>query len=158
MSSLSLPQTGSLRLAPTTGSSALSNAAPACWYEASAPEATQFPALTGDQRADVCVIGGGFLGLSTALHLAEAGFDVILLEAAFLGAGASGRNGGLVLPGFTATNAELAAATDAATARKLWDFSVEAVQRVKARVARHEISCDLKDGVLTAAVAAGHVR
>jgi len=158
MSSLSLPETGSQRFAPTPGSSALSNSSPACWYEASAPRTMDFPTLTGDQRADVCVIGGGFLGLSTALHLAEAGYDVILLEAAFLGAGASGRNGGLVLPGFTATNAELAAATDAATARKLWDFSVEAVQRVKHRVARHEISCDLKEGVLTAAVATGHAR
>ena len=52
-----------------------------------------FPALKGDIRADVCVVGGGYTGLSAALHLAEAGYDVTLLEAHRVGFGASGRNG-----------------------------------------------------------------
>lgn len=154
MSSLSLPVTGSPRAATSTHA----RIDPNTWYDASAPALAPFPALSGDLRADVCVVGGGFLGLSTALHLAEAGYDVVLLEARALGDGASGRNGGLALPGFTATNAELVAATNPATARRLWDLSVEAVDRVKRRIERHAIACDLKSGVLTAAVATGHAR
>ena len=55
-----------------------------------------FPPLAGEARADVCVVGGGYTGLSAALHLAEAGLDVVLLEAQRVGWGASGRNGGQV--------------------------------------------------------------
>ena len=67
---------------------------PASWYAATTPALDPFPALKGDHRADVCVIGAGYTGLSAALHLAEAGRRVILLEAQRVGFGASGRNGG----------------------------------------------------------------
>ena len=55
-----------------------------------------FPALEGEIEADVCVIGGGYTGLSAALHLRKKGYDVVLLEAERIGWGASGRNGGHV--------------------------------------------------------------
>ncbi len=154
MSSLSPSLSGGSQLATSSEVGAQLKS----WYETSVEAPPSLPILTDDIVADVCVVGGGFLGLSTALCLAEAGVDVVLVEGARLGAGASGRNGGLVLPGFTATNAELAAATDAATARKLWDYSVDAVERVKQRVEKHGVACDLKSGVLTAAVATGHAR
>ena len=64
------------------------------WYEASARTNPAWPALDGDKRADVCVIGGGYTGLSCALHLAERGYRPLLLEARRIGNGASGRNGG----------------------------------------------------------------
>ena len=67
---------------------------PQSWYAATAHEAPDRPELTGEVRADVCVVGGGFTGLSTALHLAERGVDVVLVEAHRVGFGASGRNGG----------------------------------------------------------------
>ena len=67
---------------------------PDSWYAATATPLPAFPALKGEARADVCVIGGGYTGLSAALHLAEAGRRVILLEAQRVGFGASGRNGG----------------------------------------------------------------
>lgn len=131
---------------------------PDCWYEDSDANGLSRPSLRGDIHADICVVGGGLLGISTALHLAESGLDVVLVEAGQLGSGASGRNGGLVLPGFTATNAELVDATSPKTGRKLWDFSVAAVSLVKERAHRHGIACDLKSGVMTAAVTASHAR
>ena len=69
---------------------------PASYYAATAATLRPFPALQGATRADVCVVGGGYTGLSAALHLAKRGFDVVLLEAHRVGFGASGRNGGQV--------------------------------------------------------------
>ena len=69
---------------------------PDSYYVASAHPFERQPRLEGRIDADACVIGGGFTGLSAALHLAERGYDVVLLEAARVGAGASGRNGGQV--------------------------------------------------------------
>src|ERR1700694_555956 len=68
-------------------------------YLDTATPAEPTPPLQGDVRADVVVVGGGFTGLSTALHLAERGVGVLLLEAEEPGWGASGRNGGQVNPG-----------------------------------------------------------
>ena len=70
------------------------------YYAATANDTRERPALAGEVRADVCVIGGGFTGLSAALHLAEAGTAVTLLEAVEPGYGASGRNGGHFIPGW----------------------------------------------------------
>ena len=67
---------------------------PQSWYAASATMLPEFPPLDGDRKHDVCVIGGGYSGLSCALHLAENGYDVVLLDAHRVGWGASGRNGG----------------------------------------------------------------
>ena len=65
------------------------------YYAATANQSGAWPELVGEARCDVCVVGGGFTGLSAALHLAERSYSVVLLEAARLGCGASGRNGGL---------------------------------------------------------------
>ena len=69
---------------------------PNSWYRASAELLPEQSSLQGDVSADVCVIGAGYTGLSTALHLAKAGKRVVVLEAARVGWGASGRNGGHV--------------------------------------------------------------
>ena len=69
---------------------------PDSYYFATAVGARDYPPLSGSRKADVCVIGGGFTGLSAALNLAEQGLDVVLLEAERIGFGASGRCGGLV--------------------------------------------------------------
>lgn len=69
----------------------------ASYYAATANTFAPYPALNEDIRCDVCIIGGGFTGLSSALHLVEAGYDVVVLEAARIGWGASGRNGGQVV-------------------------------------------------------------
>ena len=67
---------------------------PESYYAATATQLPPFPVLKGAHKADLCVIGGGYTGLSAALHAAQAGLSVILLEAQRVGFGASGRNGG----------------------------------------------------------------
>lgn len=66
------------------------------YYTASTAAVTGSGTLQGDQNADICIIGAGYTGLSSALHLAERGYSVIVLEAETIGHGASGRNGGHV--------------------------------------------------------------
>lgn len=93
--------------------------------------------------ADVCVVGGGFTGVSAALHLAERGYDVILLEAVRIGWGASGRSGGQIATAFATDMANLRAWVGPDDARRLFELSEEAKAIIAARVARHEILCDL---------------
>ena len=69
---------------------------PDSYYAATAVGIHEHPTLRSEERADACIIGGGFTGLSAALNLAEQGMDVVLLEAERVGFGASGRNGGLI--------------------------------------------------------------
>lgn len=116
------------------------------------------PPLEGSRHVEVAIVGGGLTGLGAALALAEAGVQPLLLEAQRIGWGASGRNGGQLLPGL---GGDLAAArrlygTDLAKA--LFDLSVEAVAQVKQRIARHAIACDLLPGHVTAAVKPRHLR
>ena len=79
--------------------SAPAQSVPSSLWAATATAATPFPRLTGTRQAEVAIIGGGFTGLSTALHLAERGIGSVVLEASEPGWGASGRNGGQVIPG-----------------------------------------------------------
>ncbi|AMD00215.1 NAD(P)/FAD-dependent oxidoreductase [Halomonas chromatireducens] len=116
------------------------------------------PPLEGDQRADVCVIGGGVTGCSAALHLAERGYSVHLLEAREVGFGASGRSGGQILPGLGTDIATVEHALGRERARAIWDMSREAVRLTAGLVERHAIPCDLAWGFLHAAVKPRHVR
>ena len=125
------------------------------YYAATAKGLTFFPRLAEDASCDVCVIGGGFTGLSAALHLAERGYDVVLLEAQRLGWGASGRNGGQLGSGQRKDQDYLEQAFGKSEARLLWDMAEEAKALVKERIARHGIDCDLKPGVLHAAYKPG---
>lgn len=125
---------------------------PLTWYHATAPAAPARPALTGDLRAKVCVIGGGLTGVSAALHLAERGLDAVLLEAETIGHGASGRNGGQIVRGFSAPIERVEAAVGRADAQALWDMGHEAVAAIPERVRRHGIDCDLRWGYLIAAL------
>ena len=121
------------------------------WYEATARGRRAWPALDGDRRADVCVVGGGYTGLSAALHLAERGFRVVLLEARRIGNGASGRNGGQLGSGHRRPQALLERALGVEAARRLWELAEEAKAAVRERIARHRIACDLKPGIAVAA-------
>jgi len=104
----------------------------------------------GDDRCDVAVIGGGFTGFSAALACAERGFSVILVEAANIGFGASGRNGGQLIPGLRWTASELEEEFGRERADALFDLCWRD-NRVKARIEKHGIACDLKAGHLEAA-------
>ncbi|MHA6347075.1 NAD(P)/FAD-dependent oxidoreductase [Roseivivax sp. CAU 1761] len=124
---------------------------PRSWYAATARPLTPAPRLDGATRADVCIVGGGYTGLSAALHLAEAGLDVVLLEAHRVGFGASGRNGGQLGSGQRMGQKGLERAVGRDAARQLWDLAEEAKALVKDLVARHDIACHLKPGVAEAA-------
>jgi gamma-glutamylputrescine oxidase len=119
------------------------------YYAATAHE-RQLRSDIGDERCDVAVIGGGFTGLSAALACAERGFSVILIELNTVGFGASGRNGGQLIPGLRWTASELEEEFGSERANALFDLCWRE-NRVKARIAKHGIACDLKAGHLEAA-------
>lgn len=120
---------------------------PASWYAATANPIDRFPVLSGEAKADVCVVGGGYTGLSAALHLAEAGFNVVLLEAHRVGFGASGRNGGQLGSAQRMDQEDLERLVGDDDAAKLWDLAEDAKDLVKSLIAKHQIDCDLKPGV-----------
>lgn len=114
------------------------------------------PRLREHVSADVCVVGGGYTGLSAALHLAERGYDVVLLEAHRVGWGAAGRNGGQVGSGHRRDEAEVEARFGVVEARRLWDLAEEAKRLVRGRIECHGIDCDLKPGQLVTAAKPAH--
>lgn len=122
------------------------------YYAATANSFASAPKLEGEARADVVVIGGGYTGLHAALNAADKGFSVIVLEAGRIGWGASGRNGGQMIPGWRKGASELIARYGAEKARKVFDLALEARTLTLERIAKHNISCDLAtNGHLTAA-------
>ncbi len=96
---------------------------PDTYFAATALGDVEHPRLRGEVSCDVCVIGGGFTGLSAALHLAERGYDVVLLEARRAGWGASGRNGGQLGSGQRRSQDELERLVGPEDARRLWDLA-----------------------------------
>jgi gamma-glutamylputrescine oxidase len=122
------------------------------WYAASCGEPPRHPRLQGDVRADVCVIGGGYTGLSSAIELAKRGYKVAVLEAARIGWGASGRNGGQVINDIASGMDLVEQQLGLDAARKLWATTLEAVHIVSERCAEFAIDCDLSWGYFHAAL------
>lgn len=120
---------------------------PKSWYAATAEPPGPFAPLDGDGQADVCIVGGGYTGLSAALHLAEQGVNVTLLEAHRVGFGASGRNGGQLGSGQRKDQLEIEAAHGIEAAQRFWELGEEAKALVRDLVARHDIDCDLRPGI-----------
>ncbi len=124
-----------------------SNDYPDSYYHASQNRVIDLNPLDGSRRADVCIIGGGYTGLSSALHLAKRGYDVLLLEARKPGWGASGRNGGQLCSGQRKDQLDLGKMVGEAAARQLWELAEEAKDLSKQLIAEHDIGCDLKPGI-----------
>ncbi|WP_462380830.1 NAD(P)/FAD-dependent oxidoreductase [Pseudomonas sp. Marseille-QA0892] len=122
------------------------------YYAASRNQQVEYPALTGSVDTDVCVIGAGYTGLSTALFLLEHGFSVTVLEAARVGFGASGRNGGQIVNSYSRDIDAIERQVPAQQARLLGDMAFEGARIIRDRVARYGIECDLKDGGVFAAI------
>ena len=120
---------------------------PESWYAATAEPLARLAPLAGETRADVCVVGAGYTGLSAALHLAERGLDVVLLEAQRVGFGASGRNGGQLGSGQRMDQHVVERLVGREDAAKLWALAEEAKALVKALITRHRIACHLKPGI-----------
>ena len=130
---------------------------PNSWYRASAELLPQQSSLQGDVLADVCVIGAGYTGLSAALHLAKAGKRVVILEAARVGWGASGRNGGHVGTGQRADQFALEKWYGKETAKELWRLGLEAVDLVESLIKDHGIDCELGRGNIHYAAKSSHI-
>ena len=130
---------------------------PDSWYAATVEAPNPSEPLADEIRADVCVVGGGYTGLSAALHLAEAGLDVVVLEAHRAGFGASGRNGGQLGSGQRLDQVKLESLIGRDDARHMWDLGEAAKALVRDLVTRHGIECHLRDGVAWAGSSAGSV-
>lgn len=120
---------------------------PNSWYAATANTVAAFGPLKGETKTDVCVIGGGYTGLSSALHLAKAGYSVVLLEAHRVGWGASGRNGGQLGSGHRREQDALEKMLGVDHAKRLWDIAEESKSTTRGLVKTHNIDCALRDGV-----------
>ena len=116
------------------------------YYAASSLPQPDHPVLQGERVADVCVVGGGFSGLNTALELAERGMSVILLEAHKIGWGASGRNGGQLIRGVGHGLEQFEGIIGKDGVRQMKLMGLEAVEIVRQRVERFNIDCDLTWG------------
>ena len=128
------------------------------WYASSTPGAPPRPPLEGEHEADVCVIGGGIAGCSAALHLAERGYRVILLEAELVGWGASGRSGAQAITGVACGQSKLESLIGAGDAHRIWDMTVEALRLQRTLIDRHQIDCDYVAGQMHVALKARQER
>jgi gamma-glutamylputrescine oxidase len=121
------------------------------YYAATVNWHTDYPALQGEHRCDVVVVGGGFTGVSAALHLAEWGYDVALVEANRIGWGASGRNGGQLIDGFVSTK-KISKRLGSEAGDVAYQMGVECRDIVLQRIEKYSINCDLKFGFLDLAL------
>jgi len=124
----------------------MSNSYPASYYAASANRTEARPQLEDNISADVCVIGAGFTGLSTALHLAERGFSVVVLEGSRIGFGASGRNGGQIVHSYSRDMDFIERHYGKKTADAMGAMAFEGGKIIRRIVKQYGIQCDLKDG------------
>ncbi|MGY5450955.1 NAD(P)/FAD-dependent oxidoreductase [Agarivorans sp. MS3-6] len=127
------------------------------YYAASANLQLDYPQLTGEHQVDVCVVGAGITGATTALELAEKGYKVMLLEGARVGWGASGRSGGQAIFGWASEQSTLEKMMGKDDARKMWDLSTEALTITKDNIKKHNIDCDWQDGQIHVAIKERHV-
>ncbi|MEM0946044.1 MAG: FAD-binding oxidoreductase [Pseudomonadota bacterium] len=131
---------------------------PSSWYAASVDVPALRPNLDSDVRADVCVIGAGFTGLSAALALASRGYTTVVLDAHRAGFGASGRNGGQVGSGYNKSQRWLEAELGGTAARALWDMAEAAKVQLRDHVARFAPEARFRAGVAHGAYSASEAR
>ena len=113
------------------------------FYYTTACSSPNFSALESDHNADVCVVGGGLTGVSTALHLAKSGISVALLEAQKIGCGASGRNGGHIANGFSCELTKMEKMLGFEATRMLWQMVDSYLVDMDQNILTHDIQCDI---------------
>ncbi|SVE54976.1 uncharacterized protein METZ01_LOCUS507830, partial [marine metagenome] len=119
----------------------------ASYYAATRNDLTTYPALDGDIETDICIIGGGFTGVASALTLAERGHQVTLLEQNRISWGASGRNGGQLIHGLGGTRY----LSKSLSQEVIWELHYRGNDIIKERVEKYGIDCDLKSGYIDVA-------
>jgi len=128
------------------------------YYAATAHRKDARPPLQGTETADVCIVGAGFTGMSAALELLERGLSVVVLEAARVGWGASGRNGGQIVNGYSRDLDVITSRYGAAAGRAIGAMAMEGGDIIRSRVEKYNIACDLVDGGLFVALTAKQMR
>ena len=131
---------------------------PPSYYAATRTPLDPFLPLEGEVQADVAIVGGGYMGLSAALHLAEKGLKVVLLEAHRVGFGASGRNGGQVGSGQRQDQDWIEKAVGREHARRLWDMAEDAKAVVRDLITRHDMPVSFRPGVAHACYSTAELR
>jgi gamma-glutamylputrescine oxidase len=124
----------------------------ASYYAATATAAPEHPVLAGEADCDVCVVGGGIAGCSTALHLAERGYRVVLLEGQRIGWGASGRSGAQAIFGLACGHEKIERYLGADDARKVFHVTIEGLDLIRSLIAKYSIACDWRQGQMHAAI------
>ena len=118
------------------------------YYAATAPRETAYASLQESLDADVAIVGGGLAGLSAAIELADRGYRVVMLEAAQVGGGASGRNGGQAIHGLASDQSTIEEQLGLDEAKRIWRMSIEALDLIQERCARFDIDCEYQAGFL----------
>ena len=131
---------------------------PPSYYAATKTDLAPFPPLRGEVRADVCIVGGGYTGLSAALHLAQKGLDVVLIEAHRVGFGASGRNGGQVGSGQRQDQVWIEKTVGREAAHRLWDLAEDSKALVKSLIRDHAMPVTFHPGIAHACWTEAEVR
>ncbi len=126
------------------------------YYAATANQDLKYEQLNSNLRTQVCVIGGGFTGLNTAINLAKKGYDVVLIESEKIGWGASGRNGGQLISGFSFSDHFEKKGTQN-DVQNIWQLGAKSADLVRERVSEFSIECDLKEGFIDVATNRKHM-
>lgn len=121
------------------------------YYAATRNDKVDRPPLTESLDVDVCIVGGGFTGISSALHLAEAGFKVVVVEAARIGYGASGRNGGQLVNSYSRDIDTIERNYGKELGSALGNMAFEGGNIIRERIEKYNIDCDYKAGGIFAA-------
>ena len=121
------------------------------FYRSSVEDLNSQDQLTSDIDVDICIIGGGLTGISSAINLSKKGYSVILCEARKIGWGASGRNGGQLGIGMRKDQFTIEKKLGLKHAKELWSLGLEAVEDVKNLIKENEIDCHLVNGVMSTA-------
>jgi len=127
------------------------------YYANSIKEETNYPVLNEELTTDICIVGGGFSGVSAGLHLSELGYKVVIIEANKIGWGATGRNGGEIIGGFSGDDV-MQKKYDARYTDMVWNMRWEGNDIIRKRVEKYHIDCDLKWGYLDVAIKKRHIQ
>ena len=127
------------------------------YYANSIKEETNYPVLEEELTTDICIVGGGFSGVSAGLHLSELGYKVVIIEANKIGWGATGRNGGEIIGGFSGDDI-MQKKYDTKYTDMLWNMRWEGNDIIRKRVENYNIDCDLKWGYLDVAIKKRHIQ
>ena len=127
------------------------------YYANSIKDETDYPVLEQELTTDICIVGGGFSGVSAGLHLSELGYKVVIVEANKIGWGATGRNGGEIIGGFSG-DAIMQKKYDTKYTDMVWNMRWEGNDIIRKRVEKYNIDCDLKWGYLDVAIKKRHIQ